>query len=469
MIEKNIFTTEKGEFDRRIYPSDWRFSATIVGMLRYFRELNINHFYDNIHLYYNYTDISVDSDEFYFAYVERTYNSKMHHLEAERILVETELDPDKKKLLKDKLNGNVVMKSVFSKIDLEDKQLIIDLINENRINLIKETYKNAKTGYAKYCNNNKFRTESDIICRLNGYYVDTGRKTKSLSYGFDDSARNYSDEIEFDFIPFAFTDEREAIFVNNNFSIELLINTNNNIIRLLSENIGESFRQKLFYSISEGSDFIDYDVEIIIKEQDVDYFTTLFIRKEAIDIFKRIKNLESFGNIQKALKYNVKITDDYYIRIMDVVTDSILNLRVLDDLINRMLKMGNGFLVSQLIRINRIIYEKIFKKEGNMKYFGGYKNVTDSANSVKAYLIRKNSQKKIDSYRNKLLNSLIANDKDRFVEVMLQLSSYTETPFAFLHDLISRWDLDKNLAYDFVNQLNYFDLKTDKKGERIDE
>lgn len=104
-----------------------------------------------------------------------------------------------------------------------------------------------------------------------------------------------------------------------------------------------------------------------------------------------------------------------------------------------------------------------------MKYFGGYKNVTDSANSVKAYLIRKNSQKKIDSYRNKLLNSLIANDKDRFVEVMLQLSSYTETPFAFLHDLISRWDLDKNLAYDFVNQLNYFDLKTDKKGERIDE
>lgn len=101
-----------------------------------------------------------------------------------------------------------------------------------------------------------------------------------------------------------------------------------------------------------------------------------------------------------------------------------------------------------------------------MTYYGSYKDVRKSASSIKAYFKEKKIEKKIDTYRHKLIASVVANDKDGFIQTLLQLSSYTETPFAFLHDLIDNWDKNKNLAYDFINQLNYFKYQEKKEKDK---
>lgn len=474
MIESGEFLFKNQEYDRRIFASDWRFSASIVGMARYFEEMGKSFAYDDIYLYYNYEDVNKNADKDYYNFIERYFPNKMHHIKIEQILMEKEPSEEKSKILKEKLEANSSMKKIFNKIDINDKDKISNLIEENRAYLIHETFRHAKTGYAKFCSpGGKYpgvlRSESGKICRLNGYCVDTSRKTRSLGFAFENNSRNFEDHIEFDFIPFAFTDARESIFINNNYTIDLLLKTNNQLDRRIKEDDYKDYRQSVFYSSYEGGGFINYDVEIILKSQDKEFFESLFIRKEAIEIFERLSKLDSFENIKKALRLRIKITDDYYFYIMGEVTDRIIKLNFLDDLIDFCLKEYDeayrGFLISQLIKINREIYNKYYLKEGKMTYYGGYKDVRKSADSIKAYFKEKKIEKKIDTYRYKLIGSVVANDKDGFIQTMLQLSSYTATPFAFLHDLIADWDKNKNLAYDFINQLNYFEHKEENKED----
>ena len=72
-----------------------------------------------------------------------------------------------------------------------------------------------------------------------------------------------------------------------------------------------------------------------------------------------------------------------------------------------------------------------------------------------------------DSYRSKLIGALVANDNDRFIEIMLQLQSYTQVPFEFLHYLIVDFEGNK-IKHDFVNQLN-FGLENEEKKEEVKE
>ena len=80
----------------------------------------------------------------------------------------------------------------------------------------------------------------------------------------------------------------------------------------------------------------------------------------------------------------------------------------------------------------------------------------------------RNQTNKIRAYRQKLASTLVANDQSRFLDVMLQLSSYTEIAFPFMHEVIADFDGNRNLAYDFVNELmlsNNSNLKkTDETG-----
>lgn len=43
-----------------------------------------------------------------------------------------------------------------------------------------------------------------------------------------------------------------------------------------------------FYSLIEAADFITYDVEVIKKEMNKDFFESLYIRKESLDIIKKV-------------------------------------------------------------------------------------------------------------------------------------------------------------------------------------
>ncbi|MDU5587135.1 MAG: hypothetical protein E6045_00825, partial [Finegoldia magna] len=211
-------------------------------------------------------------------------------------------------------------------------------------------------------------------------------------------------------------------------------------------------------------------------------FETIFARKEAVEIFEQISKIDSDKQyIQKALKYNIKINDDYYINILNYVTNSVINLQVLDKLIVFLFrykfnikssdgknseKSNYGFLISQLIRVNKLIYRKLYDGGDNSMT---YKNVYETAEEVKRKLKEKNMENKLGSYRSKLIGALTANDKDRFIIVLLNLSSYAQVQFDFLTLLTKDFDLYKNVAFDFVSKLNYFEDNSTSTSENTNQ
>lgn len=90
------------------------------------------------------------------------------------------------------LNGtssNTVMKKIFNgmKFDGTNTDTILNLIDEHRLELIKETFRNKPNMYKNFANINKLLSNSNPHCRLLGYDLDEGKKNKSVSYYFDTS------------------------------------------------------------------------------------------------------------------------------------------------------------------------------------------------------------------------------------------------------------------------------------------
>ena len=54
MISKLEFEENSVSYNRRIEPSDWRYSAAIVGMIRFFKDRNIPYIIKGRYLYYNF-------------------------------------------------------------------------------------------------------------------------------------------------------------------------------------------------------------------------------------------------------------------------------------------------------------------------------------------------------------------------------------------------------------------------------
>ena len=82
-----------------------------------------------------------------------------------------------------------------------------------------------------------------------------------------------------------------------------------------------------------------------------------------------------------------------------------------------------------------------------------FKGSGAAASQVVQYFITNRQENKIKGYQQRLANTLISKDYGRFIEIMLQLSSYTEVPFVFMHKLIQDFETNKNLAYNFINSL----------------
>lgn len=58
MISKLEFEENSVNYNRRIEPSDWRYSAAIVGMVRFFKDRNIPYTIKGRYLYYNFEDVN---------------------------------------------------------------------------------------------------------------------------------------------------------------------------------------------------------------------------------------------------------------------------------------------------------------------------------------------------------------------------------------------------------------------------
>lgn len=73
-----------------------------------------------------------------------------------------------------------------------------------------------------------------------------------------------------------------------------------------------------------------------------------------------------------------------------------------------------------------------------------------AAKEVTKWLKEMNAENKVNGYRQRLSACMVANDYDRFIKIMLQLSSYTQKSFYFMHPLLRDFEANKNLAYQFI-------------------
>lgn len=431
---------------------DWRYSAAIVGLIKYFNFSNER--YDKIEYKQEEETISFRQEDItmerYLAFVEDYYKEDMFHKKVEEKLFYSEFDEDAIKLVNEWLAGNTVMKKVFSKLkfDGSNKEIILRTIEDNRQTIIRETFINKKNLYSNFCNKTLFGEEGQPHCRLLGYNVDEGRKSKSTAYLFNNNLFVGNDRLEFDFIPFAFTNTYDAFFINNNMDIQTLCHTNRDIQRKIKEDeVKGNAMETFFQEMMTSSDFLDYDVEVIVKSRDRDFFESLYIRKSAINKFNSLKSL-------KGINFSVKITDDYYVRIGREVIHCILNELKVDSLIYLLLKeeenkkINYKYAIQRLIGVNQIIKgEKIMTDQMKVAYGQAIKCTSN--------LLNDNKENKIKSYKQKLISAIVAEDYDRVNIVLLQLSEFSDTSFTFMYDLFEDFEGNKEIALTFINTLGY--------------
>lgn len=445
------------DFNVKLEPSDWRFSAAIVGLLEYFEyidTLETSYKVEDEYILYNSELITKEN---YLKFVEKKYGENLHHKYVELNLEHYNQDNNENdntyiiKSINEKLSGNTIMKKIFKKIKFDgtNRDEILSLVNKHREELILETFRNKSDMYKNYCNTNQLFNENQKYCRLVGYYIDAPKKGKSTGFGFNMSSFVGQDIQEFDFIPFAFINDRESLFINDNYEINRLTSAKQvfqekikaDIENLELENKYRGIKYSLFKGIIESSDFIEYDVEVIVKDRDKDYFETLYIRKQSIDILKKINERKIDYN---SLCFSYKINDNYYIDIYKKVMECILNNTLLDDVIDLLLKeKKNYYTVYQLININDLIRgEKIMDDKIR-------KIIHACANEVR----NKIPENKLESYRQKLTSSIIFKDYDRVCQILLPLSGYSDVYFSFADELFMDFEKNKDIAYTFINAL----------------
>ena len=440
-------------------PFDWRYSAAIVGLQKYLEwlgteepELIITE--DTL----EYNRKYLNKSEF-LKFAEYYFKDDMHHIEIENKLKEKNPTEDQINIVNEKMKANTILKNKFKKIkfDGHNQDEIQNIIDQNREEIICETFRNKNNLYKNYCNPNQLFKDKQECCRLNGYYIDMPKKGKSISYAFDKSNYLGNDIPEFDFIPFAFSGCREKFFINDNVDLNRLQKTNNQWTRTVKSQMEEAKQKnervntkRIFIDcLIEAKDFLQSDIEIIVKKPERAYFETLYLRKESLEI---LKNMKSY---YKAFCFSIKISDDYWINILNEVFDAVVNFTLLDNLINKLLKDsregGNSYAISKLLKVNVEIKKGDEKMKNTMKAaFACAKQIVDKKDGNKPRV----SDTKLKSYCTKLINAIILDDYDQFQKILINLSNYAEVPCGFAYDLFEDFEGNKEIAYTFVNSLN---------------
>lgn len=448
----------------QIEPSDWRWGASIVGFIKY---VEYHKETEKVEIDDEFIKFNMDliTENKYLEFAENIFPDKMHHKIVEDLLTQ-EATPENIKAVNDKLSqntsSNTIMIKTFKgiKYDGENRELIETTIKENRKELISNTFRGGRSLYYKFCNENNMLKEKGSSCRLRGYSVDMGKKGKSVSFMANANTFVFEDHPIFDFIPFAFSKTRESFFINNNFTINQLVKSNK-FEPFEDEN---AFKSKLFFKVKNSSDYIDYDVEIITKDMEKEYYESLYLRKNAIKIFENINettvNIISSSCKLERFRGNVigeSVNNDGYISIQSIVVNSIINNIKLDDLIDVLLKeKTKQYLISQLITIN--LGGKMTEEQ---------KKALASALAIKKKLLAENKSNKLRSYEQRFISAITLKDYDRVKELLLHLSAYTQLRIDFAMELFEDFEGNKDLAYTFINGLGEKTMiknETENKG-----
>lgn len=463
------------DYDTLLQPTDWRFAAAVVGLSKYFDYFGIDykvlcdveekpdnyiHGFDGI--IYKSEDIT---EEKYLEFAENYFEKYMTHKNILNILESQEFSEEQIKLVNDLVKSKTVLKGLFDKIKFDgtNKDIFISTIEENRAEIIKNIFKNGNNLYKNYCNERLIFTEDNSTCRLRGYNVDKDRKTSNLGFCFSKESFESNDILEFDFIPFAFSNSemRETYFVNNNFSVKSLTQTNYAFSNQLSNTENKDDKNKLMLVLQNSKDYISYDVEIISKSQDKAYYETFFVRLE------RLKKLRELSG--KSLNFVKKINDDYWFNLEKEVYMRCLNNVLLDDVILMMLKFyfddnaGKSYIKSRtdmLIDINvswkgNEIMDEIKNQIGLAKKCG---------HLVSKRLIEMKSSNKIISYKYKLSSALNTHDYDRVKDILLRLSAEVSMEFPFFYAFLENAEKYKDIVFAFANSLNEGSLNNNEEN-----
>ncbi|MDD6710329.1 MAG: type I CRISPR-associated protein Cas8a1/Csx8 [Ruminococcus sp.] len=448
-------------YDTLIQPTDWRYSATCLGLHRFltysgfdFKLLNDcedtvdGEIYGFDGILYHSSDLT---EENYLLFAENFFKKDMTHLTILSMLENAEFTDENIKTINDLIKSKTVLKKLVGKIKFDgtNKDVISNLINENRFEIIKSIFRYGKNLYSDYCNSNLLLTDSNNHCRLVGYSVDEGRKTRFLGFCFSKESVDCNDEIEFDFIPFAFSNPEmyETYFVNNNYSIKELVKTNDTLSERLRDNEKKNSKTRLLSVLQQADNFINYDVEIIEKNRDNDYYSTLFVRTERLRALKQLSD--------KSLSFTYKIAEDYWLNLEKEVFERCLNNVLLDDLIERMLKIsldsGEVNKTTVRFRTNTLVDINVSWK-GSM-IMSELENAKKLGFVVSQKLIEKRGKNKISSYQQRIISALVAHDYDRVKEVLLSLSAYSGVEFAFFYKFLEDAEQYKDLAFAFASSL----------------
>lgn len=448
-------------YDTLIQPTDWRYSASCLGLHRFltysgFDFMLLNDCEDTVDgaiygfdgILYHSSDLT---EENYLLFAESYFRKYMTHLTILSMLENAEFTKENIK----KVNGLIKSKKVFentlgknTKFDGTNKDVISNLINENRFEITKSIFRYGKNLYSDYCNSNLLLTDSNNHCRLVGYSVDEGRKTRFLGFCFSKESVDCNDEIEFDFIPFAFSNSEmyETYFVNNNYSIKELLKTNDTLSKELRDKEKKNPKTRLLSVLQQADDFINYDVEIIEKNRDNDFYNTMFIRAERLRALKQLN--------EKSLSFTYKIAEDYWLNLEKEVFERCLNNVLLDDLIERMLKISLDSEVNKTtvrFRTNTLVDINVSWK-GSM-IMTELENARKLGFVVSQKLIEKRGKNKISSYQQRIISALVAHNYDRVKEVLLSLSAYSGVEFAFFYKFLEDAEQYKDLAFAFASSL----------------
>lgn len=473
-------TIEHPLYDTLLLPTEWRYSAAIVGLIRFFDFIEQtegkklytytnNEDKDRYAVYsdicgyiqgilYNSTDLT---EERYLLFCENWYDREFQHRNVEALLTHIQkFSQDNINDINSYLNGtssNTVMKKIFKgiKFDGTNTDTILNLIDEHRLEIIKETFRYKTTMYRNFANTNKLMSDTNPHCRLLSYDLDENRKSKAASYYFDTSTFIASDIYEFDFIPFAFTYTKIGFFVNSNTSIEALVKCNNQLKEKMDVEeqiinnrvIRDGDQTKLIKAMLHSDDFLNCDVEIICKDREQESFDTMLIRKQAL---QRLKKIYDNYNLRYVHKYNY----NYWLNVEEELIRCCLNYTYLDKLLEQLLLLSRMDTESRTIQIIQPLVQI------NMEWKGVNQTMQDTIERAKkvGYYIgktikEKNGENKVKSYKNKLINATVSHDRERVLEIMLQLSGYTDGEISTIYDILDNPDNWSDIAISFTNAM----------------
>ena len=448
-------------YNTLLQPTEWRYAAATTGLVEYFKFNHISYGvlseleekpkesvfgFDGI--LYNQEDIT---EEGYLDFAEDHFKDDMTHIRILQMLEKDEFTEEQIKAVNDMVKSKTVLKKLFgkTKFDGTNKQTVADIINNNRHEIIKSVFRYGKNLYSNYANSNLLLTASNPHCRLAGYTLDEGRKTRFLGFCFAKESYETNDIPEFDFIPFAFSnsDMYETFFVNNNFSVKDLVQTNKRVSEALTKdkrNINS--KRKFLRVLQQAYNYINYNVEIIMKSRESDYYSTMYVR---VDRLKQLRNLSD-----KSLDYLYMIANNYWLDVEREVYERCINNVFLDDIILQMLKIYFDENVNKMVvklRTDTLIdINEAWKGD---KVMDEIMDARRCGKKVSKKLIEDNKKNKISSFKQKIVSALVAHDYDRVNEVILSLSSYVNMEFSFFYKLIENPEENKSIAFAFASAL----------------